>query len=87
MESQGERKSVRVTIYNQPYTLGVAGDPAEVETLAQTVDNLMMGIAQRAGNIDSTKVAVLACLELADRLRDVERKSQEFTILLDEACK
>jgi cell division protein ZapA len=51
------------------------------------VDNLMMGIAQRAGNIDSTKVAVLACLELADRLRDVERKSQEFTVLLDDACK
>ncbi len=26
-----EKKSVRVTIYNQPYTLAVAGDPAEVE--------------------------------------------------------
>jgi cell division protein ZapA len=86
VDSQGERKSVRVTIYNQPYTLGVTGDPTEVEELAQTVDNLMMGIAQRAGNIDSTKVAVLACLELADRLRDVERKSQEFTLLLDQAC-
>jgi cell division protein ZapA len=87
VDSRGERKSVRVTIYNQPYTLGVSGDPTEVEQLAQTVDSLMTGIAQRAGNIDSTKIAVLACLELADRLRDVERKSQEFSILLDEACK
>lgn len=91
-----ERKSVRVTIYNQPYTLGVTGEPGEVEELAQTVDGLMTGIAQRAGNIDAMKIAVLACLELADRARSVEadleslkthvgEKSREFSILLDEA--
>lgn len=93
-----ERKSVRVTIYNQPYTLGVTGDPTEVEDLAQTVDSLMTGIAQRAGNIDGMKVAVLACLELADRARSiqqeleslksrVDQKSRQFSILLDEALK
>jgi cell division protein ZapA (FtsZ GTPase activity inhibitor) len=71
MESR-ERKSVRVTIYNQPYTLGVSGEPGEVEALAQTVDDLMSGIAQRAGNVDAMKVAVLACLELADRARGLE---------------
>lgn len=91
-----ERKSVRVTIYNQPYTLGVTGEPGEVEELAQTVDGLMTGIAQRAGNIDAMKIAVLACLELADRARSVEadleslkthvgEKSREFSVLLDEA--
>jgi cell division protein ZapA len=93
-----ERKSVRVTIYNQPYTLGVTGEPGEVEELAQSVDSLMTGIAQRAGNIDGMKVAVLACLELADRARGmeqeleslktrVEEKSRQFSILLDEALK
>jgi len=93
-----ERKSVRVTIYNQPYTLGVTGEATEVEELAQTVDTLMTGIAQRAGNIDGMKVAVLACLELADRARGIQQeleslktrvdeKSRQFSILLDEALK
>lgn len=92
------RKSVRVTIYNQPYTLGVSGEPGEIEELAQSVDALMTSIAQRAGNVDGMKVAVLACLQLADQARGMERdlndlkarvdaKSREFSILLDEALK
>jgi cell division protein ZapA (FtsZ GTPase activity inhibitor) len=93
-----ERKTVRVIIYNQPYTLAVAGEPEEVEALAHTVDTLMTGIAQRAGNVDGMKVAVLACLELADRARAMEQeltalkqrvdaKSREFSLLLDAALK
>lgn len=93
-----ERKTVRVTIYNQPYTLAVSGEPGEVEALANRIDTLMTGIAQRAGNVDGMKVAVLACLELADRTRAMEQelaalkqrvdaKSREFTVLLDGALK
>ena len=99
MESRGERKSVRVTIYNQPYTLGVTGEPGEVEELAHLVDSLMLSIAQRAGNVDATKVAVLASLQLADQVRGLEQelqelrelksriaaKSREFSLLLDGA--
>ncbi|MEO5924729.1 MAG: cell division protein ZapA [Bryobacteraceae bacterium] len=93
-----ERKSVRVTIYNQPYTLAVSGDPGEIESLAQSVDALMTSIAQRAGNVDGMKVAVLACLQLADRARGMEQelstlksqvdtKSKTFSGLLDEVLK
>jgi len=92
------RKSVKVTIYNQPYTLGVSGEPGEVEALAQSVDTLMTSIAQRAGNVDGMKVAVLACLQLADRAKGMEQelnelkaqvdsKSREFSTLLGEALK
>ena len=35
MDSGTDRKTVRVTIYNQPYTLAVSGDPGEVEALAR----------------------------------------------------
>ena len=53
-------------------------------------------IAQRAGNVDGNRVAVLACLHLADQLDTLERelaelkhkvehKAREFSILLDEA--
>ena len=77
--------AVRVTIFHQQYSLMAAEDPAEVERLAQEVDELMTSIAQRAGNVDATRVAVLASLHLADRLRSIERKLRESSLLLDQA--
>ena len=42
---------MRVTIFNQTYTLAATGEAGEVEALAHTVDELMTDIAQRAGNV------------------------------------
>jgi cell division protein ZapA len=91
-----EKNTVRVTILGQSYTLRAQGDPKEVEELAQSVDDLMHNIAAKSPNADSCRVAVLACLHLADKLsslerdlgalkRRVERKSEEFAGLLDQA--
>ena len=90
------KNTVRVTILGQPYTLRAQGEARDVELLAQSVDELMHNIAQKSPNADSGRVAVLACLHLADRLRSlesdlgelkqrVERKSEEFAVLLDQA--
>ena len=68
------KQSVRVTIFNQTYTLSTSGDAQETQRLAQEIDDLMSSIARRAGNLDSTRTAVLACMHLADRLRAVERE-------------
>ena len=68
-----EKKTVRLSIYNQTFSLLVAGDPAEIEQAAQDVDDLMTTIA-RSGNMDSTRVAVLACLHLQDRVHMLERE-------------
>jgi cell division protein ZapA len=98
MDSGTERKTVRVTIYNQPYTLAVSGESGEVEALAHSVDQLMTDIALQAGNVEGSRVAVLACLHLADRLRvreqelsefrnQVDEKSRRFSVLLDEAIR
>jgi cell division protein ZapA len=89
------KQTVRVTIFNQAYTLSTSGGAADTQELAQEVDDLMSSIARRAGNLDSTRTAVLACLHLADRLRSVERqletlrdsignKTRDFAMLLDE---
>ncbi len=89
------KKTVRVTIFNQSYTLSTAGDPAATERLAMEVDELMSSIARRAGNLDVTRTAVLACLHLADQLRAVEielsglrtsvdSRTRDFASLLDE---
>ena len=72
------RQPVRVQIFNQSYSLLVDSDPREVQQDAQQVDELMASIADRGSSSDSTKVAVLACLELAHKLRDTERKLQLF---------
>jgi cell division protein ZapA len=90
------KRTVRVTIFNQPYTVSAVGDPRETEELAAQIDELMSSIARRAGNLDTTRTAVLACLHLADRLRTVERqldalrnginvKTRDFAQLLDQA--
>jgi cell division protein ZapA len=90
------KNAVRVTILGQSYTLRAKGDPVEVERLAQSVDELMHSIASKSPNADSSHIAVLACLHLADRLNSleqdlgalkqrVERKSEEFAGLLDQA--
>lgn len=52
------------------------GDPREVEELARSVDELMAGIATAINSADSTRVAVLACFHLADKLRSAEQRLQ-----------
>ena len=92
--STPERQPVRVTILSRPYTLLATGDPREVEEVAASVDELMLSIASKAPNSDSTGIAVLACLHLADKLRALERdldrlkqrvdsKSVEFAGMLE----
>jgi cell division protein ZapA len=87
-----EKQSVRVTIYNQSYSLLAQGDPQEVLTAAQIVDDLMHSIAQKAPTTDTARIAVMACLHLADKLRVKERdltaikdRSGEIGELLDQA--
>jgi cell division protein ZapA (FtsZ GTPase activity inhibitor) len=95
VESVAEKQPVRVTILSRPYVLRTSDDPREVEALASSVNELMLSIASRAPNADSTHIAVLACLHLADQLRILEhnfsslkervnRKSGEFAALLDQ---
>jgi cell division protein ZapA len=93
--SNPEKQAVRVTILSRPYTLRTSGDPKEVEEVAANVDELMLNIASRAPNADSTHIAVLACMHLADKLRRLEhdlttlkervdRKSGEYAGLLEQ---
>ncbi len=91
-----ERKTVRVTIFHQNYLLAATDQDGEVESLAEEVDELMVEIAKKAGNVDTNRVAVLACLELIDRLHlaqkehaglkeRVDEKAREFVTQLDGA--
>ena len=72
------RQPVRVQIFNQSYSLMVDSDPREVQEVAREVDDLMASIASRTASVDSTRVAVLACLHLADKLHAAEKQLQLF---------
>jgi cell division protein ZapA len=91
-----DKQNVQVTIFHQTYTLRTAGDEREIQELADTVDQLMATIAAKSANADSQRVAILACLHMADRLRSLEReltqlrqrvdrKSEQFRALLEQA--
>lgn len=86
-----EKKPVRITIYNQTFTLRSA-DPDRLLQAANAVDEVMMAIA-KSGNMDTARLAILACLHLQDRiqslehdlerLRAIEQRTKELAGLLD----
>jgi cell division protein ZapA (FtsZ GTPase activity inhibitor) len=87
------RQKVQLTIFNRTFSLLVSGDPAEIEAAAEQVDQLMIDVA-RSGNFDTMRVAIVAALQLALRLRTLEQeisqvrtqvdsKTREFSRLLD----
>jgi len=75
---EADKQPVRVTILSRPYTLLASGDPREVEAVAESVNELMLSIAGKAPSADTTRIAVLACMYLADKLRLAERELEEL---------
>ena len=73
---------VRVTIFNQTYTVLATEGSNDIEELAHLVDELMFSIS-RSGNFDSARTAVMACLHLADQLRSAERKMESLKLEVD----
>ena len=80
-----ERQPVRVNIYHQSFSLLAQGDPKDLERAAQTVDALMNSIAARSPSADTVRIAMMACLHLADKLHTLEDKTEAIGGLLDEA--
>ena len=76
MDTRGtEKRVIRVTIFQQPYSLLASGDPAETEAIAHGVDELMNQIADRSTSNDPARVAVLAAMHLADKVRALEARA------------
>lgn len=86
MATQGtDKQVVRVTIFQQPYSLRASGDPAETEAIAHGVDDLMNQIADHSSTSDPARVAVLAALHLADKVRALEARAQELQARLGDS--
>ncbi len=82
--AMSESKSVTVTIYGQDYTLRGDADSTYVEKVASLVDLKMREISSRSELASTSKIAILAAVNLADELLREQLKHQEALALLDE---
>jgi len=62
------KRSVSVTIQGKQYKIRADGDGESVTRAAQLLDQTMNRVRERSGTADSIDVAVLAALNLANRL-------------------
>jgi cell division protein ZapA len=65
--------SVRVEIFDQAYNLR-GSDPDYIHRLAEYVDMKIRQVAQQASTVDSTRLAILAALNIADEFLVIKRK-------------
>ena len=67
-------KDIRVEIYGQAYSLRTDLDPAYIESLAETVDARMRALGHQTETVDTRRLAVLAVLNLADEIHQLQQK-------------
>ena len=68
---------VPVNIFGQTYSLRADEDPGYVEKLADYVDGRVREVAEKTRTADTTKLFVLAALNIADDLLRLEKSSQQ----------
>jgi len=69
-----DKAPIRVTIYGQTFSVLTEADPREVDELAREIDELMSSVASRSGIADTSRLALLVCLHLADQLKSERRE-------------
>ena len=74
----------RVEIYHQVYALSGAVESGDVCRLAERVDGAMRRIARQTNVADSTRLAVLAALNLADENEALQARCARLEQLLAE---
>ncbi len=77
-------KSVTVTVFGQDYTLRGDAEPEYVQNIARLVDGKMREIADNSQLNSTTKVAILAAINIADELlREKQQHSDALKMLED----
>jgi cell division protein ZapA len=71
--------SVRVEIFDQPYNLR-GSDPEYILKLAEYVDSKMRAVSEQTHTVDTSRLAVLAALNIADEFHLIKRKIDGGTV-------
>lgn len=70
-------RAFKVSIFNDTYSL-ISDEPEErVYAAVAMVDTLMKELADKAGSVDSKRIAVLACLKTASQLLEQRALHQD----------
>jgi cell division protein ZapA len=94
MQSSG----TTVMILGQEYTVRSEGDPQYVREIAQYVDRRMREVSQASQQVSSTKIAILAALNIADELfrerrqtgsgvEHLQERAEHLLVALEESFK
>ena len=76
---------IDVEIYDRQYSIvPMFPQECDVETLADDIDRRMREIATVANTADSLRIAVLTALHLAQELRDLKTKTEEWNHALEQ---
>jgi cell division protein ZapA len=68
---------VDVEIFGKVYTVRGDKDPDYVRRVAEFVDRKMREIAQVTDTVSTSRIAILACLNVADELMTMLEESEE----------
>ncbi len=79
-----EAKSVTVTIFGQSYTLKGGAEPDYVQEIAAFVDKRMQEVARNSSVGSTSKVAILAAVNIADELFREQQKRIETLATLED---
>ncbi len=64
----------QVEIFGQTYNVRAEGDSTYIHDLARLVDSRMKEVAERTATVDTTKIAILAALNITDDLYQSEKR-------------
>jgi cell division protein ZapA len=74
-------ETVKVTIFNQTYSLRSAGGADHVREIASLVDERMKHIAAQLTTHDISKIAILVALNIADEMQSLKA---QFAVEIEE---
>jgi len=71
-----EQQHVTVTIMGRNYTLRAEEDPQYVRMIAAYVDDKLQEIAKISPRMSTTRLAILAAINIADELHKLEQRAK-----------
>ena len=75
MEKRGS--VTQVEIFGQTYSVRAEGDSSYIHDLARFVDSRMREVAEQTATVDTTKIAILAALNISDDLHRVGKNRMD----------
>lgn len=77
MDDSTTSEAIRVSIFDQIYSLRSSKGAAHISHIAQLVDDRMRQISAHTNTFELSRIAVLAALNIADELEDLRAQREE----------